>query len=290
MRRTSTGFFIVCTLGLLAASITSTNASISSHNWIGSLIRNTHDSFYGTTITGYEEGSTAQLVVNVYNDYWFMGGYRQVNISAVIVEFDWGQNFSSTEATTANTFPIPPLESHVFTLSFTVPSASDVSNLVTHSYRVIVEHVNSTGGDKKDWTDGGYAFAVFSSNQADAYRAKREIEAYPTLYLPFLTAKARELLTRSSVAESMGSSEYRAGNFGSAKTYYEDASSLLQQAYSNETDRWGSFEYTFESLLKGAEMLLMYQGYAWLIIGIGFFLISIGVVVYLVRKSGTPKS
>ena len=292
MKKVATTCIVLYTIMLITTSIIpAAKASISSHNWIGALMRNSYDSFYGTYITAYEGGTTARLVVNVYSDYWYMGEYSQVNVSAVIVGFEWGENFSSTEASLLDPWEIPYGESHVFTLTFTVPSASVVSNFVTHSYTIYVEHVDGPNGTIVDtWTTYGSGFAVFSSNQADAFIAKRELESYPYMYIPFFTATARDLATQSSVAKSMGYNDYVAGNFGSAETHYENALLLLQKAYSNETERWGAFEDTFEGLLKGAENLLVYQGYTWLIIGIGFFLMGIGVVVYLVRKSGTPKA
>jgi hypothetical protein len=32
------------------------------------------------------------------------------------------------------------------------------------------------------------------------------------------------------------------------------------------------------------------QGYAWLLFGVALLLMGIGVIVFLVRKSGTPKT
>lgn len=291
MKRSTTICILLCTVCLIAVSTApAVNASISSTNWIGALTRGTFDSFYGTTVTGYEEATTATLAVNVYNNYW---SGHQTNVSAVKVSFDWGQNYTSTEASMSAPFVMDYGDSHVFTITFTVPNASSVSNFITHSYTIYAEHINSTTGVKEIvdyWSQFGSGFAIFSTDQADANLAMKELDAYPTMTLPFFTAAARELLTESSIAESMGDTEYAAGNFANAKTNYQNALNLMQNAYANETDRWGSFENTFEGLLSGAQSLVVNQGYAWLLFGIAFLLMGIGAIVYLVRKSGTPKA
>ncbi|MGD8566444.1 MAG: hypothetical protein PVF96_08860, partial [Candidatus Bathyarchaeota archaeon] len=276
---------------LSVASLTTTvNASITGHNWVGALINGQYDPFYGTTIYAFEAGTTVTLVVNVYSNYWYMGDYRQVNVSAVIVNFDWGINYTFGEASLSDPAEIPYGESRVFSVTFAAPGVSVASNYVPHTYTIFVEHVNASNGVIMDtWTLSGSGFVVFSASQADAFRARREMDSYPTITIPFLTAHARELLTLASIERSLGSSYYGAGDFDNAKTHYETALSYMQQAYANETERWGSFEDTFEGLLKGAEGLLTFQGYSWLIIGIGFLLMGVGVIVYLVRKSGTPK-
>jgi hypothetical protein len=64
----------------------------------------------------------------------------------------------------------------------------------------------------------------------------------------------------------------------------------MQQAWSNETGTWSTFENSFADLLKGGSNLLMFQGYAWLLFGIGFLLIGVGLLVYLVRKRPQPKT
>jgi hypothetical protein len=140
------------------------------------------------------------------------------------------------------------------------------------------------------WSQSGSGFAIFSADQADAKTAVEQLNAYPSMSLPFFTAGARELLTESAIARSMGDTEYGAGNFDSAKTNYQNALNLLQNAYSNETKRWGSFEDALQGLISGTQSLVVNQGYAWLLFGVAFLLMGIGAIVYLVRKSGTKAS
>jgi hypothetical protein len=292
MDKSSLVVVVLCALFLFSVmNIPTSRASIGNYNWMGTMIRNSYDDFYGTSVTGYEEGSTANLVVAVANDYFLAG---QINVSAVKVGFDWGINYSSSECSTDNPFVIPMFQYHVFNVNFTVPSVLMTSNLVTHGYTIYVEHVNSTSGSKRvvgSWTTSGSSFAVFSTDQADAYNFKQAINAYPTSTfdnIPLLTANARQLMLESSAAKSIASSAYARGDFGTAKTQYNMSLNFIQQAWSNETSKWSTFEDAFVDILRGGGTLLTFQGYAWILFGIGFTLMSIGVLVYLTRRKPQP--
>lgn len=293
MKKTHIVYALICTLILFSTvSLQSANASITNYNWIGTMARNNYDDFYGATITGYEENTTANLVVNVYNDYFGL----QINVSKVAVGFDWGVNYTSSQCSISNPYAIQPYQSHVFNVAFTVPSVLMASNFVTHSYIIYVEHVNSTTGNKglaSAWTRSDDGFAVFSSDQADARNFKTQLDAYPTTSIngiPILTATARGLIVQSSVAKTLASSYYSQGDFTNAKKYYGDSLNDLQQAFSNDTDEMSSIESSLAGLLKSGGDLLMFQGYAWLLISIGFLLMGIGVLVYLTRKRPEPKA
>jgi hypothetical protein len=292
MKRTSIVYVILCTLILFSVvSMQRANASITNYNWIGTMIRNI-DNFYGVPVTAYEENTTANLVVNVYNDFFNV----PINVSAVTVGFDWGVNYTSSQCSIANPYAIQPSQSNVFTITFTVPSVLMASNFVTHSYTIYVEHVNSTTGNKhivSSWTRSDDSFAVFSSDQADAYNYKQQVDAYPTTSIngiPILTAKARELIVKSNVAKTLASHYYVQGDFANAKKYYGDSLNDIQEAYSNDTDQVSSIENSLANLLKSGSDLLTFQGYSWLLFGLGFLLMGIGVVVYLTRKRPQPST
>jgi hypothetical protein len=295
MKWTAIGCIIVCAVFLVSAvNMPAVNAAINNFNWIGTVTRNNYDGFYGLYITAYEEGTSADLVVNVYNDYSYYG--VPINVSAVKVGFDWGVNYTSSECSIDNPSSVSSQQSHVFTIGFTVPSALLASNLVTHSYTIYVEHVNSTTGNKGivgTWTQSGSSFVVFSSDQADAYDYKKQVESYPSstsFGLPIITANGRELMLKSNVARSLGSDAYTRGDFSKAKQYYKDSLDSIQQAWSNETEKWSTFENSLADLLRGGGNLLTFQGYAWLLFGIGFLLISIGALVYLLRRRPQPRT
>lgn len=282
---------VLCAAVLVAVlNMPAGRASINNYNWISTAVRNQYDSFYGSYVTAYEENTSAFLVVSVSNDYF--GG--QLNVSAVKVGFDWGVNYSSSECSIDNPFGLASSQSHVFTINFTVPSALFASNLVTHSYTIYVESVNSTIGPKRtvtSWTMNGNGFAVFSTDQADAYEYEQEVNAYPTSNfngIPFLTANARQLLQESNVAKTLATSSYSRGDFSSAATYYKSSLDSIQQAWSNETSKWSTFEDAIVSILQGGGNLLTMQGYAWLIFAVGFLIMSFGVLIYLSRRRTLP--
>jgi len=282
---------ILCAVVLTAAlSMPVARASINNYNWISTAVRNEYDDFYGSLVTAYEENTSAFLVVSVSNDYYV----SQLNVSAVKVGFDWGVNYSSSECSIDNPFGIASFQSHVFTINFMVPSALFASNLVTHSYTIYVESVNSTTGPKGmtiSWTMNGSGFAVFSTDQAAANQYKKEVEAYPTTNfngIPFLTANARQLLQQSNVAKALASDSYMRGDFSTAAADYKSSLDSIQQAWSNETAKWSTFEDAIASILQGGGNLLTMQGYAWLIFAVGFLIMSIGVLIYLSRRRTPP--
>ena len=293
MKKTRIVYVILCTLILFSAvTLPGAHASITNYNWINTMARNSYDDFYGASVTGYEENTTANLVVNVYNDF---RGF-QVNVSKVAVGFDWGVNYTSSDSSSADPYVIQPYESHVFTVTFTVPSVLMASNFVTHSYVIYVEHVNSTTENNEfvsAWTRSDDGFVVFSTDQADAHNFRDQVNAYPTTSIngiPILTAKARELIVQSGVAETLAGNYYRQGDFANAKKYYGDSLNDLQQAFSNDTDVMSSIENSLAGLLDSGGSLLMFQGYAWLLFAIGFLLMGIGVLVYLARKRPEQKT
>jgi hypothetical protein len=282
---------ILCAFVLFAAlNMPAARASINNYNWISTAARNEHDDFYGSLITAYEENTSAILVVSVSNDIHD----GQLNVSAVKVGFDWGVNYSSSECSIENPFGITSSQSHVFTINFTVPSALFASNLVTHSYTIYVESVNSTSGNKgltNSWILNGNGFAVFSTDQAAAQQYKQEVDAYPTTNfngIPFLTANARQLLQQSNVAKTLASDSYMRGDFSAAAAHYKSSLDSIQHAWSNETAKWSTFEDAIAGILQGGGNMLTMQGYAWLIFAVGFLIISIGVLTYLVRRRTPP--
>ncbi len=259
-----------------------------SYNWIAPLVKNESDSFYGTTVTGYETGSTAILVVNVNNHLLV-----DMNISTVGVRFDWGESYNSTEVNMTNVFPIKHGESHVFTVAFTVPGTTKASNLVTHNYEIYVEDVNATTGPKKllnsnsPWS--GSNFVVFSSTQANAKELKQELDKYYWLGAPFFTVKAKELYMLAGGAKTQGTDAYNRGDFNGAVGYYQDALDNIESAWSSETETISGFETALKDLIDSGQSVLNMVGWGYALFGIGFLLMGIGVLVYLARKSGIPK-
>jgi len=250
---------------LMLSIVSSANASISQPNWIAPLVKNENDSFYGATVTGYEAGSTATR-----------------------------ESYNSTEASMTDPFPIKDDESHVFTVTFTAPVTTKASNMVTHTYEIYAEDVNATTGPKKLLNNNspwyGTNFVIFSGSQANAKELKRELNKYSWYSGYFLTSKAKELYILANGAKSQGDDAYRRGDFSGASAYYQDALDNIENAWSNETGIISGFETALKNLIDSSHSVLNMVGLGYILFGTGFVLMGIGVLVYLVRKSGTPKA
>lgn len=281
-------FLSVLMIFALFAAARPAHASISSHNWIDALLRNEWDSFLGSVSYGYRTGSTATLKINVYNHL-----SAQMNISAVYVRFDWGINYSSPEANITQTliYRLASGMSHVFTITFTVPDTTVASNVVKHTYTIYVDDVNIVGTDlHSNSPQSGSDFAVLSDEQANAIETKREISKYSGYYT-FLTAKARELSLMAGGARNLGDSAYQSGRFGDAAAYYQDALSLYEDAWSSETGSVSGFETALKDIMNSGSGAISMVGWGYVIFGLGWVFIGIGVIIYAVRKlKATPPS
>jgi len=279
---------------MIAVNMATVNASISTHNWIGPTYTGS-DSLLGTTVTAYRTGSTAKLVVNVYSNY-YVGypyyGYRPVNISAVKVCPDWNINYTSTEATWDSPIVIQPYQYHLFTITFTVPNTTIASNLIAHSYRIYVEHVNSTGGARKivdTWTYSGSGLAVYSEEQADTMQI---VQKYSGISMPSFTyPEAQVLWTKASLEAAIGARSYRTGNFTDAKIHYTAMDDLIQQALQTESTNGSALaDSEAYSNTKNADAAtstanaLMVQSYGYILVGLGLTLFGIGAIIYGIRR------
>lgn len=92
----------------------------------------------------YKHNSTAQLAVPVYNDV--AGAANGLNVSKVIISFDWG-GASSNKTLDLSVSPVMIKwhETYTFTVSFTANATEAVSSVWQHTYTIYVENVNATG-------------------------------------------------------------------------------------------------------------------------------------------------
>jgi hypothetical protein len=212
-------------------------AYLYAHNWIGQ--RHSYDPYWWIgNIEVFEEGTDATVTVTVYNDEWWN---NQINISDVIVEMDWGINYSSTEVSQAIPYVMPYATYHTFTVTFLVPSISVASNFVSHGYRLIVEEVNATTGPKQKWTHSwstySSGFYVYSSVQKEAmvlYDEVRALESF--VWWSFDSIEARNMWYDGEWHSDLGMMSYQSGDFDDARTHWTSALSLMNQAYALEQD------------------------------------------------------
>jgi len=289
-------------LGLIMAALISTStigpaeAYVSSYTWIAPFYRG-YDEFYGTNVVAYKTGSTAQLLVGVYNDW-----YYSITITAVKVWFDWNINYSSTEVP----YVMQPYDYHNFMINFKVPSTDVASNMMAHRYVIYVEFRYDTY--KSYWSYYPWeSFAVYSVDQADVLdlytKYQAYYNAYPSYY--FTSVEARLLAGQATVEAYAGRLYYMRGDFVGAKTQYQTALDLYDQAIAAERE-WGTTyqEAQLNVTLMNAEASLAQanaakeqaeaamieanaittQSYAWILFGVATILIGVAAIVYAIRK------
>ena len=253
----------------------------------------------------YGHGASVDLNVPVTNNVGYPDG---LNVSKVIISFDWGQN--KTLDLSANIKQVVHGETWMFTITFTASATEAVSSDWEHEYDIYVEHVNATTGPTeivdtweqpmKWWWP---LFVVFPTDQADAYDLSKEYDAYEGAYPPwsFDNVNASQLAGQASIEASLGSTYYARGDYASAETQYQTALNLSSQALAAEMEWQTKVEEaglqinlteseanmaTANAMLRQADALLN-QSYAWILFGIGFIIMGLGVLVYAYKKPQT---
>jgi len=273
---------LVLALGLVSAmTVCSANAWIESASWLGSFYSWGRDDYYGTSVYGYKENSTAMLLLEVENHLATL-----MNVSEITVGFDWNTNYTTTLGPVA----LKAGETRFFTTTFTVPNTTVASNLYLHGYTVYVKHVNSTGGLVGTMTyTGGRLFAVYSKDQADA----RELSKIISGISPpdgFNSTAANLSWAKANNETTIANTLYKQGDFTGAKEHYGKALDYLDQAFTVEQATTGGVQ---DAQLKMAEaqarsfdaMANYFNGLSnmWVLIGVAAVLFAIG---YIIRGLG----
>lgn len=256
------------------------NATIVGHNWTNPLRRNFTDGYHGHVDIAYERGSTANLLITIENGRGF-DAYFMVKI-----KMSWAsENVTATPAE----YKIFDGETHIFEANINIPS--DVSNRYLHSYK-IYSLWRAAPGDNwaNDHTLTETEFAVYSSEQAEINSIRLKLDAYPGITpVPFLSsARARELMINATVHESLGVQSYSRGDFTDALDNYSKALSATEDAFAADTEYASKLEDSLVALMNSGQTYLSMQGYAFIIAAVGFFLIGIGAMIYLIRRSKPP--
>jgi len=252
--------------------------SVTSWGWVSPIYSGT-DTYHGTTVIAYKIGTDATLVVQVYNDL-------PKAPFKVYVHMDW-----ATENKTSEEKEIDQNQYYTFQMSIPIPDTANP--LVLHSYRIYVKYEDRTTSPATvkyiSPTMTGSNFAVYSADQADAQQLEAEYNQWRNSYStnPWLgmTSKAKELWANAAVEDFLGDESYRAGRFSEAKTHYGNALNYTKNAITSDIEVTASFEDALVGLLDAGQTYLSYQGWAFFVASIGFLLMGIGVIVYLVRRS-----
>jgi len=296
------GISLCALISMLAVS--STQAYIERFTWLPPYMKKGYDGYYGAYVVIYEDGSDVNLIVPVKND-WYPNG---LNVSKVIINFDWGQN--KTLDRSANIRQVGWHETEIFTVTFTASATEAVSSDWAHEYTIYVEHVNATTGPTEivdetwsrpwDFWSPDYLFVVFPTDQADAYDLSQEYDSYASAYpsWSFNNINASQLAGQASIEASLGDMYYMRGDYDSAKTQFEDALDLYSQALVAEA-AWetkvqeADLEITLteaeanmttaNAMLREADAAVS-QSYSWILFGLGFVFMGIATIVYAYRK------
>jgi hypothetical protein len=272
---------------LASAFIVNSFASIDDRTWLGSTLSWGTDDYYGKAVNGYVEESTATLWVKVRNDYG-----QPINVSEVIVGFDWNINYTNTLATRAR---LANGEIRFFTITFIVPNVTVASNAYLHGYTIYVKHVNSTGNLVQTMTTGttytsNPDFAVYSQDQMDARENARLNSQLDSPPAGFNSTAANILWSQAENETNIARTLYSLGDFASAKTHFAAALGLKDDAFTVERSTTGGIQDAELNLLnaqaRGFDAQANYFNglYSmWILIGAAAVLFAIG---YIIRGLG----
>ena len=271
---------LVALIALTVTELANANAVIPNHNWTDPLRRNFTDDYLGWANVAYERGSTANLIINVGNargfDAYFM----------VKVKMSWA---SENATATPSEYKILKDESHIFEAEINIPST--VSNSYKHSYTIYTLWRTAPGDNwATDNVATGSDFAVYSSEQSQINTIRLTLDAYPYWSpIPVLTSgTARELMINASIHENLGEQSYSRGDFTGALDHYNKALTATQDAFAADTEYASNLEDALVTVMNAGQTYLSMQGYAYILAAIGFLLIGIGAITYLIRRSKPP--
>ncbi len=213
----------------------------------------------------------------------------ELNVSAVGISLNWGDTFNSTQTSKTNAVALKWMESRIFTITFTVPSTANVSNLFRWDYKIYMEHINATGNayspDIKTRANlNMYYFVVYSADQAKACHLADTIAGISKL--SWNSTKAEILYEKAMNETSVAANYYMLGAFSSAVTHYETALNLINQAYTAQEiagTRWEDAAVTeLEARVKYHEgWANFFNGLSnmWTLIGVALVLFAIGYII-----------
>ena len=230
------------------------------------------DNFYDTTITGFKTGTTATFTLTISNTF---GDY--LNVTGDKLVMDWNGNYTTpnlnpsngcTNCIRVNGGAVIPV-----TITFTVPATTTATNLVLHDYTWSINYTrSSTPSTPRQLFGSGDAFAVLSSDQADALTAMQQIPS-GAFCGSFRTAEGSTLCQQSQQQQALASSLYSAGDFTNAKNDFQTALNDWNQALSADKSTGGNLE------LAGTV-----QGWGFLLLGIGALVAGIGGILYAWKR------
>jgi hypothetical protein len=301
IRKISTVLFTALLAMLILMPMTNqAHASVQQLIWYDYAYKG-YDSYYGSYIIAYLNGTTAKLKVSVYNN----APWTSINITAVSLVFDTDYNI-----TLSSVVNLTRHKTYYFDFSFTA-DANVLSNLWAHTYTIYVDVQNPSGDIYEDyWVYYDSGFVVYLPDQKDVMDLSMKYESYRNSYPPydFETISARLLATQAGVEASTAQNFVSLGNFTKAKEHYQTAISLYEQAFNVEEQKGTAMQDAqtnatvtnaeaamteADAAVKEADaamleaQAIMNQSYGYILFGLGFILIGIGAVIYAAKKPKT---
>lgn len=256
-----------------------------------------YDAYYGSTITGYLEGTNWTITMS-----WINAEYppHQLNVSAIRIYFDWGKNYTHTFSS-----PVAVKSGNVQTISISdvTPSVSEASELWRHSYSIYIHHVNATAGPLKEmgseYMTGGSDFAVLSTDHLACLNIWMKYATFMpfdsgaqavTPTIPNITAVQLNM-TKASQEFQIGGSIFEAGVFSTAKSHLQLGESYYNSALASWLDKGTAIEdadlaqtkseTNYNNALSSSAMI---NACGWLFFGLGWTFIGLGIIIYGLRK------
>jgi len=276
-----------------------------SHSWVEPDYVG-YDPYYEEWITGYLEGTNWNLTMMWTNYY----GYP-INVSAIRVYFSWGKNYTYTFGTPMS---VETGVTKVFNVYNTTPSALGLSAeapelLGPYWYQIYIHHLNSTTAPLQElepiYFAYGEYFVALSQDHLDCLNYWSQYWMFiegpmlmqlqmTTSYIPFDTniTEVQVLLTQAFFEFSQGYQIYVTGVFSLAAEHLMNGDDLVNTALDVWNERGTAmedasldFQNAQTNYYNGLGDSSRINAYGWLLFGLGWMFIGIGLIIYAARKS-----
>jgi hypothetical protein len=311
MKKTLSAPLVLLLIGLISmTTIRQAQAGIDSITWILPAWRNKSDSYFGTTVAyAYVAGSTWTMNVMVNSDATNGTNDMDARVLRIAVWFEWNKFYNTTLDVT-----IKHGDTYLFTINGTTEQTTIASNLFLHSYKVYVEYeINylkdgAAVTERRTWGPLSYGgFAVLSQDQYDAEQASKNYEDLKNAVSTYVDdyAESNNLFIQAKMKARMAETAYTGGDFSGALEHYNNASSLLEQAFAVYTSKDTAYEKAdldmeqaqvnavqanatarlIEANGLATAMMINAAGFAFF--GLGFIFFGLAAIYYA-RRPRTP--
>jgi hypothetical protein len=190
------------------------------------------------------------------------------------------------------------------------PPTTEAPELWLHSYQVYIHHVSSTLKEQPVIIGPlGSDFAVLSENHLACLNllskygtliptggATSTAQTITSMYFPNITA-VQINYTKALLEFQQGWVNYQTGAFGAARSHLQQGETYYNSAVATWLDKGTAIENAnldhiksetnYNNALSNSSMV---NAYGWLLFGLGWTFIGIGIIIYGSRKPKTVQS